>query len=65
MVSPKVATERMTEQTVLMGPKVDTNTGPLFFIAHPLKLIHAPLTAPPCEFKYLHNFKLQKWTANK
>lgn len=53
MVSPKVATERMTEQTVLMGLNVDTKTGPLFFIAHPLKLTHAPLTAPPCAFKYL------------
>jgi hypothetical protein len=53
MVSPKVTTERMTEQTVLMGLNVETKTGPLFFIAHPLKLIDAPLTAPPCAFKYL------------
>lgn len=47
IVSPKVETERMTEKTVPMGLKIDTKTGPLFFIAHPLKLKLMPLTIPP------------------
>lgn len=51
MVSPKVTTEKMTEQTVLMGLNVDTKTGPLFFIAHVLKLTHPPFTIPPWALK--------------
>lgn len=47
MESPKKR-ERMTEMTVPMGLNMDINTGPLFFIAHPLKLIHAPLMLPAC-----------------
>lgn len=48
MDSPSVKTERTTEKTVPMGLNMDTRTGPLFFIAHPLKLTHNPLTVPPC-----------------
>ena len=48
IVSPKVIKERMTVITVAMGLNIETRTGPLFFIAHPLKLKHVPLTAPPC-----------------
>lgn len=51
MDSPKVITERITEQTVPMGLNIDTKTGPLFFIAHPLKLTQAPLTIPPCKIE--------------
>lgn len=47
MDSPKVKTERMSEQTVPIGLNIDTKTGPRFFNAHPLKLTQAPLTAPP------------------
>lgn len=52
MDSPRVITERITEQTVPMGLNMDTRTGPLFFIAHPLKLTHSPLTLPPCPSKH-------------
>lgn len=54
MVSPKVIKERRTVITVPMGLNIETRTGPLFFIAHPLKLRHAPPTAPPCSEKELH-----------
>ena len=46
MGSPKVKTERTSEQTVPIGLNIDTKTGPRFFIAHPLKLTQAPLTVP-------------------
>lgn len=48
MVSPKVMTERMTETTVAMGLNMETRTGPLFFIAHALKLTQSPPKEPPC-----------------
>ena len=48
IVSPRVTTEKMTEQTVAMGLNMETNTGPLFLIAHPEKLKPIPLTAPAC-----------------
>lgn len=53
MVSPSVATDKMMEQTVHMGLKMETNTGPFFLSAHPLKLRHNPFTAPPCAFTNL------------
>lgn len=58
MVSPKVTTERTAETTVPIGLNMDTRTGPLFLIAHPLKLKHAPLTAPPCACQglYIYSF---------
>lgn len=67
MVSPKVATERMTEQTVLTGLNVETKTGPLFFIAHPLKLTHTPLTKPPYTFKCSQGiiYYMNGWAMNK
>lgn len=49
IVSPKVMKDRKTEQTVPMGLNMDTSTGPLFFIAHALKLTHAPPMMPPYE----------------
>ena len=49
MASANVIPDRTTEKTVPMGLNMETKTGPLFFIAHPLKLTHAPLTAPLCE----------------
>lgn len=47
MEFPMVMTERTTVITVPMGLKIDTKTGPLFFIAHPLKVTQTPLTQPP------------------
>lgn len=40
----------MIEQTVPTGLNMDTNTGPLFSSAQPLKLKDIPVTAPDCEF---------------
>lgn len=51
MESPKVIAERMTEMTVAMGLNMDTKTGPLFFIAHPLKLTQTPPIIPTCSSK--------------
>lgn len=51
MESPKVIAERMTEMTVAMGLNMETKTGPLFFIAHALKLRQTPLIIPPCSSK--------------
>lgn len=45
--SPMIA-EYMTEITALIGLNIDTITGPLFFIAHALKLTDAPLIMPVC-----------------
>lgn len=56
MVSPRVKRERRTEQRVPMGLNMETKTGPLFFMAHPLKLTHAPLTVPPCICIFIHSF---------
>lgn len=49
MDSPNVKTEKATEITVAKGLNIETKTGPRFFMAHPLKLTHAPLTIPPCQ----------------
>lgn len=61
MDSPKVITERTTEQTVPMGLNIDTKTGPFFFIAHPLKLMQAPPTVPPCELESYRKKKLTNY----
>lgn len=45
MDSPK-ETEMAAEITVPRGLKMETITGPLFFIAHALKLTHTPLMPP-------------------
>jgi len=50
ILSPSVMTEKIREHTVPMGLNMETNTGPLFFSAHPLKLKHIPPTAPACAF---------------
>jgi len=50
ILSPSLITAKITEHTVPMGLNMETNTGPFFFSAHPLKLRHIPLTAPACAF---------------
>jgi len=47
----------MIEQTVPTGLNMDTNTGPLFSSAQPLKLKDIPVTAPDCEFR-IHAFNI-------
>ena len=55
----------MIVQTVLTGLNVDTMTGPLFFMAQLLELIHDPLTAPAYIYIYIQMFiwfvLLYKW----
>lgn len=45
-MSLKVTAESTTVNRVPTGLNTETKTGPLFFIAQLLKLIHAPLTIP-------------------
>lgn len=52
MDSPKVRTENKPEMTVPRGLNIDTITGPLFFIAHALKLMHIPLILPAFTFQF-------------
>lgn len=63
MLSPKVTMLRTTEMTVPMGLNMDTRTGPLFFIAHPLKLTQAPPTPPACALSYnkMEFYIYDKW----
>ena len=58
MVSPKVKMERTTEMTVPTGLNMETKTGPLFFIAHPLTLRPAPLIAPACAHSQDHEIRV-------
>lgn len=61
MASPKVITERMTVITVPIGLNIDTRTGPLFFIAHPLKLTQTPLIVPACSHILIIYLKLMNY----
>ena len=60
MDSPNVKTEKPTEITVAKGLNIETITGPRFFIAHPLKLTHAPLTIPTYQFQILYVITINK-----
>ena len=60
MDSPNVKTEKPTEITVAKGLNIETITGPRFFIAHTLKLTHAPLTIPTYQFQILYVITINK-----